>query len=239
MMMTTPKLWAIIPAAGTGRRFSATSLKQYQKIDGKTVLEHSVNALYQLPLAGCVIAVADQDQFAKTIHFDHPVQFCRGGKERMDSVLSALFHLQDQVAENDYVLVHDAARPCLHPQQIELIEEFCKTDQTAAILAVPVRDTLKRATPVQYVEITVNRERLWQAQTPQIVKYQALYDTLVQMSEKRMVVTDESSALEYFHTPVQIIQGRADNIKITYPEDLALAEMILKSFKKPKPPSFF
>lgn len=118
MKMARPKLWAVIPAAGSGQRFSKTDLKQYQKILGKTVLEHSVNALYQLSLSGCVIAISTLDTFAEKLEFAHPVQFCQGGKERMDSVFAALKYLERHADANDYILVHDAARPCLHADQL-------------------------------------------------------------------------------------------------------------------------
>ena len=140
-----PKLWGVIPAAGSGQRYSKTDLKQYQKILGKTVLEHSVNALYQLPLSSCVIAISTQDTFAEQIEFEHHVQFCHGGNERMDSVFAALLHLQGVADQDDYVLVHDAARPCLYQSQIQAIADFCETGQDAAIIAVPVRDTLKKS----------------------------------------------------------------------------------------------
>ncbi len=229
MKTAPPKLWAVIPAAGSGRRFSESALKQYQQIHSKTVLEHAVNALYQLPLSGCVVALHPQDQIAQQIQFGHPVDFCIGGKERMDSVLAALQHLKTLAKDGDYVLVHDAARPCLHIEQIQQIMAFCHSDEPAAIVAVPVRDTLKKANTQQYIEHTVDREQLWQAQTPQIVKYGLLLQALRHAIEHKLLVTDEASALEQLHIAVQLIAGRGDNLKITYPEDLELAKMILAS----------
>lgn len=224
-----PKLWAVIPAAGSGKRFSATELKQYQIILNRTVLEHTVNTLMQLPLEACVIAIGKQDHFAQSLNFPKQIEFCLGGKERMDSVLAGLASLQDRADDDDYVLVHDAARPCLHPQQIQQILEFCQSGEVAAILAVPVRDTLKKSTPTQKIEKTVNREQLWQAQTPQIVKFKILKKALEQAIQKDLIVTDEASALEHLQIPVHLIAGRADNIKITYPEDLELAQLILQT----------
>ncbi|KAA8731410.1 2-C-methyl-D-erythritol 4-phosphate cytidylyltransferase [Acinetobacter qingfengensis] len=228
--MAIPKLWAVIPAAGSGKRFSTTQLKQYQQLCDKTVLQHSVNALYQLPLAGCVISISTEDRIAKQLVFDHPVQFCLGGQERMDSVLAGLNHLRDYAADDDYVLVHDAARPCLHQTQIQYIIEFCHKDEVAGIIAVPVRDTLKYAEKHQYIAHTVDRENLWQAQTPQIVKYAVLRSALEKAQQKQIVVTDEASALEVLGIAIKLIPGRSDNIKITYAEDLQLAKLILQSF---------
>ncbi|SDB85090.1 2-C-methyl-D-erythritol 4-phosphate cytidylyltransferase [Acinetobacter marinus] len=230
--MTRPKLWAVIPAAGSGQRFSKTDLKQYQKILGKTVLEHSVNALYQLPLSGCVIAISTQDTFAEQIEFVHPVQFCQGGKERMDSVFAALKYLESYADANDYILVHDAARPCLHVDQLRNIEKFCQTGQNAAIIAVPVRDTLKKSKANQQIESTVDRTGLWQAQTPQIIKYSILYRALQHATQHQLHVTDEASALEQLNSPIQLIEGRMDNLKITYPQDLDFAKLVL-SLKQP------
>lgn len=229
MKIAPPKLWAVIPAAGSGRRFSSSALKQYQHIAGKTVLEHTVNSLYQLPLAGCVIAIDQHDQFAKTIDFSQSVQFCYGGRERMDSVLAGLHHLRQYAYDDDYVLVHDAARPCLHPAQIAQILDFCQSGQQAAIVAVPVRDTLKKANNDQMIEKTIDRQQLWQAQTPQIVKYSILFNALENAIAENILVTDEASALEHLNIPVHLIVGRSDNIKITYAEDLDLARLILAS----------
>lgn len=228
-----PKLWAVIPAAGTGSRFSQTALKQYQYIANQTVLEHSIQALFQLPLSGCMVAIHPEDHFANTLNLPKQVKFCHGGKERMDSVLAALYALrQENIANDDYVLVHDAARPCLHAAQIAQILMFVATNQPAAIVAVPVRDTLKKSNSEQYITQTVSRETLWQAQTPQIVKYAILVHALEYAKQHHLIVTDEASALEMIHTPVALLHGRADNLKITYPEDLELATMILDSRNK-------
>ena len=225
-----PKLWGVIPAAGSGQRFSKTELKQYLKIAGQTVLQHSVNALYQLPLENCVIAISANDTYASQIQYAHPVQFCIGGKERMDSVFSALQHLHGFADKNDYVLVHDAARPCLHQNQIEAIANFCETGQDAAIIAVPVRDTLKKSKENQEIETTIDRSALWQAQTPQIIKYGVLYQALQHAIQNHFLVTDEASALEHLDIPVKLLEGRSDNIKITYPDDLDFATLILQRF---------
>lgn len=229
MKTTPPKLWAIIPAAGSGRRFSSSELKQYQLIAGQTVLEHTVHALYQLPLTGCVISIHQNDQLAKTITFPESVEFCQGGRERMDSVLAGLHHIRSYADDDDYILVHDAARPCLHQAQITQILEFCQTGADAAIIAVPVRDTLKKADKDQMIEKTIDRQKLWQAQTPQIVKYSILLQALENAIAKNILVTDEASALEHLNIPVHLIAGRSDNIKITYAEDLDLARLIMAS----------
>ncbi|MFB2538923.1 MULTISPECIES: 2-C-methyl-D-erythritol 4-phosphate cytidylyltransferase [unclassified Acinetobacter] len=237
--MDNRKIWAVLPAAGRGQRFSKTELKQYQTLLDKTVLQHSVNALTKLPLAGCVIAIHLDDHIATSLDFAMPVQFCQGGAERMDSVLAALQHLQSQAQPDDYVLVHDAARPCLHNDTLQAILDFCQSGQDAAIVAIPVRDTLKLAknlskenNGLHYIDKTISREQMWQAQTPQIVKYQLLVDALQSAKQQQAIITDEASSLELLGVDVGLISGRNDNIKITYPEDLPLAELILKSWIK-------
>ncbi|WP_111891999.1 2-C-methyl-D-erythritol 4-phosphate cytidylyltransferase [Acinetobacter sp. MB5] len=231
---TCTKLWAIIPAAGSGRRFSQTELKQYQKILDQTVLEHSVARLNQLPLAGYVLAISPEDQLAQTLPFTCPdrAHFCLGGAERVDSVLNALKCLESFAANDDYVLVHDAARPCIALESLQDLVEKAQQQDCSAILATPVRDTLKRVIDQNQIETTVSRESLWQAQTPQIAKFSVLKSAIEQALAAEMSITDEASALEFAKQPVVVVQGRSDNIKITYPEDIYLAELILTAQQK-------
>nr|WP_099092625.1 2-C-methyl-D-erythritol 4-phosphate cytidylyltransferase [Acinetobacter larvae] len=227
---SSSKLWAIIPAAGSGQRFSSKHLKQYQEIAGQSVLQHSVARLNQLPLAGYVIACAQQDDYLQTLQFAQPTRMhrCVGGQERVQSVYNALMYLADYAADDDWVLVHDAARPCVHLDNLLELLATAQQTQHSAILATPVRDTLKKAQhQADQIEHTVSREQLWQAQTPQIAQYAVLCRALQRAMADDCLLTDEASALEYCQQPVHLVQGRADNIKITYPEDLLLAEMIL------------
>lgn len=226
-----PKLWAVIPAAGSGSRFSKTALKQYQKIDQYTVLEHTVQVLSHLPLAGCVLAISSEDTYANTLKFPNhlPIHFCHGGQERVYSVLNALKYLQQFAAIDDWVLVHDAARPCVGVIELEQLQQHCLVHQRAAILATPVRDTLKSVIQHPEIEKTVDRRYLWQAQTPQMVQLGVLINAISTALADEIVITDEASALEHVDVPVDVVMGRADNIKITYPEDLELARLILQS----------
>ncbi|GAA5557617.1 2-C-methyl-D-erythritol 4-phosphate cytidylyltransferase [Acinetobacter schindleri] len=223
------KLWAIIPAAGSGSRFSKTELKQYQMIQERTVLEHTVARLNQLPLTGYVLAISSQDDVATTLSFSNQdkAHFCTGGKERVNSVLNALAYLTEITSEEDWVLVHDAARPCVSQNAlIDLVNMATETDQ-AAILAIPVRDTLKRVVQGQDIETTVDRSTLWQAQTPQMAKLGRLKHAIEQALQDGANITDEASALEHVGETVRVVQGRSDNLKITYPDDLELARLIL------------
>ncbi|MEB3752964.1 2-C-methyl-D-erythritol 4-phosphate cytidylyltransferase [Acinetobacter sp. MD2(2019)] len=231
--LTSTKLWAIIPAAGSGHRFSATELKQYQTLFNQTVLEHSVERLNHLPLQGYVLAVRSDDTVLNTLSLSHSerAHFCEGGAERVDSVLNALKYLSLIAHPDDYVLVHDAARPCVTAQSLEALVDYAVTQQTHAILATPVRDTLKKAHQ-QQIETTVDRSHLWQAQTPQIAKIGRLKQAIEQALIANVTITDEASALEWAGQPVAVVMGRADNIKITYPEDLNLAELIITAQQK-------
>lgn len=226
-----PKIWAIIPAAGSGRRFSATELKQYQLIQGQTVLEHTVSRLNDVNLAGYVLAIGHADTVAKTLPFvcSEKSHFCWGGKERVDSVLNALNYLEQIADINDWVLVHDAARPCVSVACLEKLIDTAIKNQQSAILAIPVRDTLKRGGQQQTIQSTVSRENLWQAQTPQISQVGWLKSSIEKSLKDQITITDEASALEHVGHAVHLVQGRADNLKITYPDDLELARLILAS----------
>ena len=225
------KLWVVIPAAGSGRRFSQSELKQYQLLGHKTVLEHTVERLNGLALAGYVLAVAQDDNIISTLALAAPEKshFCIGGNERVDSVLNALTYLTQIADKDDWVLVHDAARPCVTlPVLNTLVHKAIETDQ-AAILAIPVRDTLKRVETEAIISQTVSRDLLWQAQTPQMAKLGVLKQAIERALQDQQVITDEASALEYAGHPVQVVHGRSDNIKITYPDDLQLARLIIQS----------
>ena len=230
-MKTPTRLWAVVPAAGSGSRFSKTELKQYQYIQNHTVLEHTVNRLNSLDLAGCVLAIGEHDNFARTLYFDHKekLHFCLGGVERVNSVFNALIYLSDIADEDDWVLVHDAARPCVTQENLQLLVNTAIAHNQSAILAIPVRDTLKLVHTENQIEKTVSRELLWQAQTPQMAKLKILKNALETALANHIVITDEASALEYINQAVQVVQGRSDNIKITYADDLELARLILQS----------
>lgn len=225
------KLWAVIPAAGSGSRFSKTELKQYQNILDKTVLEHTVLRLNTLPLTGYVLAIGAQDHIAKNLPLSHKekAHFCLGGQERVHSVLNALNYLLEIASEDDWVFVHDAARPCVREVSLKQLVETAISTNTSAILAIQVRDTLKYVADNHSIDKTVSRDYLWQAQTPQIAKLGILKNAIEKALVHNIVITDEASALEYAGYDVKVVQGRADNIKITYPDDLVLASLILQS----------
>ena len=223
------KIWAVIPAAGSGSRFSKTELKQYQMIQGKTVLEHTVSRLNDLSLSGYVLAISEDDSVAKTLNLAQPdkAHFCVGGAERVHSVLNALTYLSQFASADDLVFVHDAARPCVTQDCLNDLVNTAIQENCSAILAIPVRDTLKLVEQENNIEKTVSRDYLWQAQTPQISKLGILKDAIEKALQDGITITDEASALEYVGETVKVVQGRSDNIKITYSDDLELAKLIL------------
>ncbi|HQQ62272.1 MAG TPA: 2-C-methyl-D-erythritol 4-phosphate cytidylyltransferase [Pseudomonadales bacterium] len=228
-MSSTPNFWAVIPAAGIGSRFLSESSnhtpKQYTHINGRTILEHSAHTLLQNPrLQKVVIALHANDIQARQLpSLKHEkVHFVEGGAERADSVSNALRFLRDHVRPDDWILVHDAARPCLAAQDLQKLIDTLQDDPVGGILAVPAIDTLKRVDGRTIID-TVDRSTIWQAQTPQMFRYDLLLDALQHAADKKIPVTDEASALEICGHTARVVEGSRSNIKITYPDDLALA----------------
>ncbi len=220
---------AIVPAAGVGSRMQADRPKQYLKIDGKTILQHTVDKLLAHPLIErVVIAISDGDPYFPDIRFAHSDRVDRvsGGNERADSVLSALNHVKQHYTES-WSLVHDAARPCVSLDDISRLIEQAQQHEVGGILAAPVRDTMKRSDADGSIAHTVERSALWHALTPQLFPTSRLHHALLQAQESGDVVTDEASALERLGYAPLLVVGRADNIKVTQPEDLALAKFYL------------
>ncbi|QUJ66981.1 2-C-methyl-D-erythritol 4-phosphate cytidylyltransferase [Photobacterium sp. GJ3] len=227
----TQTLTAVVPAAGIGSRMQADRPKQYLLIAGKTILEHTVDCLLQHPAIGrVVIAISDSDPYFQHLPLSArpEVTVVQGGAERADSVFAGLAALSD----NDWVLVHDAARPCLHQEDISRLIEQAHQSECGAILAAPVRDTMKRGNGRQAIAMTVERTDLWHALTPQMFRAGQLRDAMTKALADGAVVTDEASALEHCGYAPRLVTGRADNLKITQPEDLALAEFYLQQRQK-------
>ena len=223
------KCWAVVPAAGVGKRMQADRPKQYLALAGKTVIEHTLLRLLQSGAFQAVaVAISIEDPYWPELQISqHPdVITAPGGKERADSVLSALKALQGQAGENDWVLVHDAARPCLTASDIHHQIDTLKNDAVGGILALSSHDTLKHVDG-DTITATIDRKHIWRALTPQMFKYGMLRDAL-QQTEGNPAITDEASALELLGYSPKIVEGRPDNIKITRPEDLALAQFYME-----------
>jgi len=223
--MVNRNLSVVIPAAGIGKRVGATIPKQYLKLLGKTIIEHSLSPFLVHPeISRVIVSLAGNDQWFKSLAIaSHPkIEMVIGGAERVDSVLSAL----NIIDENDYVLVHDAARPCLQVDDINKLINAVKNKQQGAILASKVRDTMKRSDPHNEIVTTVDRDNLWHALTPQMFLNKQLIKA-IKSSKQPEKITDEASALEMSGLPVTIVEGRSDNLKVTREEDLKLAAFYL------------
>lgn len=223
-------VWAVVPAAGRGARFGAEQPKQYLQLAGRSLLEHSLRALLCHPdVDGVMVALAPNDPYWPGWREleGRPVQTCLGGSERADSVLAALRALPATVSEEQWVLVHDAARPCLRPRDLERLLQLGRADPVGALLAAPVRDTLKRADHLGRSESTEPREWLWRALTPQLFRRGGLTRALGAALTAGVRVTDEAMAMERLGLKPCLVEGSEDNIKVTTPADLALAEFVL------------
>lgn len=222
--------FAIVPAAGTGSRMGATRPKQYLPLLGKPLIHHALAVLCAAPEIDRVFVVLSVDDIEWSRHDWSALGpklcplFC-GGATRADSVLGGLRTIAGEAAQSDWVLVHDAARPCLAPWHVDKLVRELAHEEVGGLLAVPVADTLKRADAHRHVLATVPRDSLWQAQTPQMFRYVMLRRAL----EHAKDVTDEASAIEAAGLRPRLVQGDATNLKVTYPLDLHLAEWILQN----------
>lgn len=227
-------LWAVVPAAGFGQRMGSNVPKQYLPIGDKTVLEHTVLKLLSVEtIEGVLVVLAPNDsRFATLSIAKHPkVSTIIGGAERSESVLAALNSLQKKIKLSDWVLVHDAARPCVTVNSINILIDTLKVHTVGGILGVPVSDTLKQVDNKHIIVATIDRQNLWQAQTPQMFRYGILRESLQLALSLGNEVTDEASALEMSNYQPMIVEGQRDNIKITHSEDLSLAKFILEKQK--------
>lgn len=227
----SPAVHAVVPAAGSGRRFGAGVPKQYLPLAGRPVMVHTLDRLTALPvLARIVVPVAADDARAAALPYARPARltFITGGAERCDSVLAGVDWLLAQgAADDDWVLVHDVARPLLQADDVERLLAAVQDDAVGGLLAVPVRDTMKRADATGRVSATVPRERLWHALTPQVFRLRTLQTALRSALAAGEAVTDEASAIERLGLQPRLVSGRQDNLKITYAEDLPLAAQLL------------
>lgn len=217
--------WVVIPAAGRGTRMGGSRPKQYLELAGTPVLAHTLRCFVGHPaVAGIVVALAPDDSDWATLDASlrAAVDVADGGAERADSVRNGLAALAGRATDHDWVLVHDAARPCLRRADLDRLLAELTDHPTGGLLAVPVRDTLKRVVDGQVSE-TVSREALWHAQTPQMFRLGLLRDALAAHPE----VTDEAMAMERAGHAVRVVEGHADNLKITRPEELELAAWYL------------
>lgn len=224
--MTEPAFWAVIPAAGVGKRMGSAVPKQYLDLNGRAVIDHTIERLLLHPsIDGVYVALSAEDtRWAHTEFANHPdLVSLPGGTERCYSVLNALVRLGEKASAEDWVLVHDAARPCVRREDIDHLIGMVLGHPVGGLLGMPVRDTMKRTDAADRIESTVERSRLWHAFTPQMFRLSLLKDALKGALDAGFLVTDEASAVEWAgHRPI-MVEGHADNLKITRPDDLPLA----------------
>ncbi|MEO6967913.1 MAG: 2-C-methyl-D-erythritol 4-phosphate cytidylyltransferase [Rhodanobacteraceae bacterium] len=228
--MESPSLWCVVPAAGRGARFGGAVPKQYLPLAGRPLIMHTLERLAAHPrIAGLMVVLAAQDPWWPGVQIisSKPVRTAVGGPERVDSVLAGLRALPDEVDDAQCVLVHDAARPCLRYEDLGRLIGV-GIEAGGALLGAPLRDTLKRADAGSRSIGTETREARWRAFTPQLFRRGELTIALERARNEGVAVTDEAMAMERCgHYPL-LVEGAEDNIKVTTPADLALAEFLLE-----------
>lgn len=232
--MTINSCWCVVPAAGLGKRMGMSLPKQYQELAGKPVLEHTLTRLNETGLfENIVLAAQPNDGRAQAIASLFPnIILASGGSERFLSVRNALLELADKADPLDLVFVHDAVRPCVLASDVIKLFNAIKDDPIGGLLAIPMRDTVKLADGLRSAK-TIDRSVLWQAQTPQAFRYGILLEAINQAIAQKLSITDEASAVELLgHQPL-LVEGSSDNIKITYAQDIILAQTILTQQETP------
>ena len=223
----TPRFFALIPCGGSGSRAGTARPKQYHPVAGQAMVLHTLAAFAQLPrLAGVWVVVASNDVWWQLPPIATVSIAACAGNTRAITVLNGLKHLLTQGADKqDWVLVHDAARCLITPAQINAVIDACQHDAVGGLMALPLADTLKSEEGGR-VTATIARSNKWLAQTPQMFRIGALIDALEKAGDQ---VTDEASAIEAMGLQPLLVKGSAQNFKVTYPEDFALAESVLRS----------
>jgi 2-C-methyl-D-erythritol 4-phosphate cytidylyltransferase len=228
----TARYFGLVPAAGSGSRFGADVLKQYSPLAGKPMLYHSIERLLATPeveIAFVVLAPGDTEFRGHdwSVFGNRLAPLYCGGARRRDSVLNGIIAAASLVDPNDWMLVHDAARPCLGKVELRRLMDAAGRDEVGGILAIPVADTLKRADDEQRIVATEPRDGLWRAQTPQMFRHSMLLRALREAEH----VTDEASAVEALGYKPKLVEGSTKNLKVTFPADLEIAEKLLRGAK--------
>ena len=233
--MNRSRYWAIVPAAGIGKRMGAEVPKQYLPLAGKTVIEHTLHRLSQNPqISEIIVVLAKDDPYWPELKLDWvatSLSTVIGGNERCDSELNGMQSLNKKAEKDDWVLVHDAARPCIRLNDVRNLITACEQQEASisgAILGMPVKDSMKQSDEALCVEHSLAREHIWHALTPQMFRFRDLETSLSSALNKGLQITDEAMAMESAGFKTKLVQGHSDNIKITNPEDLALAEFYLQ-----------
>jgi len=229
-MSNNARYWVVIPAAGVGKRMAVDKPKQYISVNNKTIIEHTIDCFIkreEIEAVVVVISKTDEYWLALEIAKHKKIITAPGGDERYQSVFNGLQALKDKAKDDDWVLVHDAARPCLSQSAIDRLMINLRSHDVGGILAMPCRDTMKRANEAGEIIDTVERESLWHAQTPQMFRYEKLFSAIEKILNEDIVVTDEAMAMEMAGYKPLLVQGHQENIKITHKDDLQYLEHFL------------
>ncbi|WP_330926615.1 2-C-methyl-D-erythritol 4-phosphate cytidylyltransferase [Candidatus Sororendozoicomonas aggregata] len=231
----SPRYWAVVPAAGIGQRMNVAIPKQYLEIQGKTLMEHTLERLLQFTLLEKIVVVlAKNDQHASKLPVlnDPRVMTAEGGAERYLSVINGLEVLDSCAHGRDWVLVHDVARPCVRLADLEWLVECLRQHPVGGLLGTQVRDTMKRTGVDSAITETVERAGLWHAFTPQMFRKKMLSEALRCAIRQETPITDEASAMEMQGYRPLMVDGHSDNIKVTSGPDLALASLYIEQQAK-------
>ena len=235
--MSTSKAFALIPAAGMGKRMGASINKQYLHLDGLPIVARTISVFEESPLIEAIYLVIPADEIPycrehvlAACGFSKVVEIVPGGRERQNSVMNGLNAMRGHVADDDVVLIHDGVRPLITPQLLRDAIEVARNND-GALVAVPAKDTIKTVRDGMIID-TPPREMLWQAQTPQAFRFAVIHDAYRAAEEEGFMGTDDASLVERRGGIVKVVRGDYRNIKITTPEDLILAEAFLAGEKK-------
>lgn len=227
-------IWAIVPAAGVGHRMGSAIPKQYLPLCGRPVISHTLQRIAQVEhLSGLLLVLhPDDQQFSELVNTEEgaveALEIVRGGNERCHSVLNAVLSLESRAQPDDWVLVHDAARPCVRVADIDALVRALQSHPVGGLLARPASDTLKQVNNEHEVLATVDRSAYWHALTPQMFRFDILLRALSEAVERGDQITDDAAAVEALGLKPLVVPGHTDNIKITHESDLSLAERIIE-----------
>lgn len=234
--MLKNKYWVVLPASGIGSRMNTSCPKQYLSFAQSTVIETTLKTLLDFDaIEGAVVVVSKEDDYWPTLKFSHnkPIYTTIGAAERSGSVFCGLQKIREVCdVQNLMVMIHDAVRPCITHSDLQLLVDQCEAEQPATFLAHPVTDTLKKSNDSLLSIATVERSNLWRAFTPQVFAFDLIFKALQLVERDTLEITDDVSAVEQLGVHSKIVMGRSDNIKITYPSDLKIAELILENQKQ-------
>lgn len=236
--MNRYKSFALIPAAGMGKRMGASINKQYLQLDGMPIVARTISVFENSPLIDAIVLVTPSEEIpycrehvVEAFGFKKVIEIVPGGKERQNSVMNGLTALQHHAGPEDTIIIHDGVRPFITPQILQESINVARNGE-GALVAVPVKDTIKRVHKGLVIE-TPEREQLWQAQTPQTFLFSSIFQAHCQAETDSFTGTDDASLLERLDKPVRIVMGDYRNIKITTPEDLVMAEAFLQAYCQP------